>query len=331
MSLINQVLKDLEKTKKNNRSIPHDMAGLLVEGQRNPMHLTAKLGTFVVLLAIALLIWGLWDTATNSRFHHEVRAKKNQIAISPTIYHAPSAVTVPKETTSPLALSTKQAVALVHWKQFPHPQIPAPTTGYMHIAKAASTKTYFVDVAYQQALNELANGQTSTAIAHLQALVRNTPNYYPARQQLVNLLIDQKRYVEAEYWIKGAPASFTNHLHELQLQARLLLAKGQPQQALTILQQQTPALGSDPGYYLLLAETERQLGNLAVAASIYEQLLQFDPTQSNWWVGLGIVFEQAGKSSLAVEAYQRALAAGQLPIDLQLYAEDRLQRLKGFQ
>lgn len=159
--------------------------------------------------------------------------------------------------------------------------------------------------------NELAMGQAGTW----------------SRLQLAEL------YVAQGLWGDAAPLleNFdTDSLpQQRQVKALWLLGRGDSSEALALLSENPPDLVPDTqAYYATLAALLQQLGRPDEAALRYAELLEQEPAQADWWVGLALALESGGKPGNASEAYQRALALRGLHPDLQAFARERLSVLR---
>ena len=109
------------------------------------------------------------------------------------------------------------------------------------------------------------------------------------------------------------------------LKARSFLLEGSPKEALGILQSIStePLL---PEYGSLLATTYQALGQHSDALDVYWGLIQAEPRQGRWWVGVGVSLEATEATQHALLSYQKAI---QYPLDVSLhqYAQSRITAL----
>ena len=112
------------------------------------------------------------------------------------------------------------------------------------------------------------------------------------------------------------------------LYARLLVRLGRVDRALATLKRAAPQLSSDPAYHAFIAALNQRLGEHRVAASTYQDVLEYVPENGVWWMGMAISLEALDEQREAVKAYQRALQAQSLTQDLERYVGQRLLVLK---
>jgi predicted Zn-dependent protease len=180
---------------------------------------------------------------------------------------------------------------------------------------------------YQNALNLIQTNHWSAAVNLLQTILARTADNVPARTALITLLLKQKRLLEAKQVVQAGLALQPEQPAFIKLAAQILLAQGQPANALKILKTATPALNSDPSYYALMAALYQRLGYSLKAAQIYNELVSLDTNNAIWWLGLGTALETAGKNKAALEAYQNANVTGNLSPQLQSYVSARIHAL----
>lgn len=191
-------------------------------------------------------------------------------------------------------------------------QPKAPTTAtWLYRARQAwqqgelATASHVLDQALNQAPTDLRLLQTLVALQ-------------TARQQPLTALPALQRATAL------APQEVALHL----LQARLLADVGQPAAAQAVLARpQPPALERQPDFYALQAALAQQLGQSAAASALYRQLCAFDGERGDWWLGLAISQQQQGELSAARHSYRQALAWRQLPAAAAAYARQQLKVL----
>lgn len=182
--------------------------------------------------------------------------------------------------------------------------------------------------AYRSALELLQRKDYPAAEATLSHALILQPRLLAARLQLIALLQKLQRQSEAEKQLKLGLQLHPDNPDLRKNYARQLLAAGQQEQAIKILQTEPrPEIGSDLEYYALLAALQQEVGKHSAAVKNYMRLLQYRPQESLWWMGLAISLDQAGAYAKAKAAYRQALLLPGLRPDLQDYIRDRLQNL----
>ncbi|MDX2164248.1 MAG: tetratricopeptide repeat protein [Gammaproteobacteria bacterium] len=145
---------------------------------------------------------------------------------------------------------------------------------------------------YDEAVDLINQGNTQGAIGMLQMVVSQHPVYLDGRVLLANLLLQQNEAQQALTTLKGVTSQ--------------------------------PNFSGNATYYSLLAESYRQTGDFKSAIGIYHQLLQLNPSNGVWWVGLGMCFEGLGQKNAAIESYQKAVETSTLSPVLQTFVSKKI-------
>lgn len=197
------------------------------------------------------------------------------------------------------------------------------TPGAFHRAETA----HAVDpdaMAYQQALREAEEGSLGT----LAAFVASRPKRFDARQRLALAQIKAADRAGAEATLREGLALRPNDPTLSRLLGHLLMGANQVESALEILRAATPPLAKDPEFHALLAAAEQRTGAHAMAAARYKSLLQLQPTNGSWLVGLGISLAALGDARSAARLFNQALDDRSLAEPLRAYASRERLRLE---
>ena len=160
---------------------------------------------------------------------------------------------------------------------------------------------------YQVALNLIAKQQIPAAIAKLQALVKQDPNYNAARETLITLLIQTNQPDQANSLLVDGLIQNPDNMRLVKLRVQILANSDKIPAALTILQQHNPQMATDPSYYKLMAALYQKQGNYSLAVTLYRRLLNLQPKNGTLWASLGFALEAAGNKTQAQDAYRHAL------------------------
>ncbi|WP_320056412.1 hypothetical protein [Desulfuromonas thiophila] len=225
-------------------------------------------------------------------------------ATAPALAPAPTAPARPL-TAAPVACSTLA------------PRQIQPAAG----ATTTATWLYRARQAWQQ-------GELATASHVLDQALNQAPTDLRLLQTLVALQTARQQPLTALPALQRATALAPQEVALHLLQARLLADVGQPAAAQAVLARpQPPALERQPDFYALQAALAQQLGQSAAASALYRQLCAFDGERGDWWLGLAISQQQQGELSAARHSYRQALAWRQLPAAAAAYARQQLKVL----
>jgi len=178
----------------------------------------------------------------------------------------------------------------------------------------------------RQAKRLIRAGQTEQAEARLRDFITTRPAVLSG-ELLASLYLSQNRITEAKALADELLLVFPQDIAVMTAGARVSVALGEYSQAVSLLQSSQPAIIDHVDYYELLAVAAQKAKQFELSASVYGQLLNFDNSRSSWWMGLGVASDYLQDQSLAVNAYQRALALPDLAPSLRNYASQRLANL----
>jgi len=204
------------------------------------------------------------------------------------------------------------------------------------VAKASRVEKRIVELtpqeqaqkAYSAGVLQLQQGNYPGAEKQFIQALELHPALLVARVRLVTLLQELQRLDEATDLLLQGLALHPESAELRKGYARRLMVEGQLIDAVDLLQSgPRPELASDLEYYALLAALQQETGEHSAAAQNYQRLLDYQPQQALWWLGLAISMEQTGNRPEAKRAYQQALEKPGLRADLQVYANGRFQEL----
>jgi MSHA biogenesis protein MshN len=347
VSLINQVLKDLEQRHANEMAeATHNLDGLALAsptiraGARPSAWWLLLLG--LVLAVGASAAW--WWQHTRVTKPTGISPASTTVAVQrQEIAQATTTSSPTKSLSSPVTDKTLSTTA-IHSPRRDKQQVKPVTHTLPHKTERAITvkpeaddgvekqmvplrREQKAELAYQAGYDQLELHNTQRAEDQLRQALAIEPRHARARELLAGILIQQGRWVEtAELMQQGVQVLPANRTL-LKLYARTLMQLNRDQQAITLLREHAPPIAQDPDYFALLAALyQRQQQHLA-AATTYSQILKLRPDTGMWWVGLGISLEALGKQQQAQQAYTRARQTGTLQGDLARYTDNRLLAL----
>lgn len=184
-----------------------------------------------------------------------------------------------------------------------------------------------IDDEYQQAINLATQGQNNEAIKRLTMFLKKHPASIPARKSLVELLLKQNDVSNAEGVIDVGLQQEPLYPSYVQLKAQILVDKGKLKQALSLLEKAQPPLEENLDYHAFIAALYQRQNKFQLAEKLYERLVNQQPTNSIWWLGLGIARESLNKNKQALDAYTKANSTENLSPELKVYVENRIHEL----
>ncbi|MEA5444953.1 tetratricopeptide repeat protein [Gammaproteobacteria bacterium AB-CW1] len=187
--------------------------------------------------------------------------------------------------------------------------------------------------AWSGARKAIDQGRSRQAESALQRLLDIQPEHVAGREALADLLVDQGRLGEAEQLLAEAlavaalPASDQGFF--ARQRARLWLGRGDPEQAVAVLEAVWLEVCDSSDTGALLAGLYYQASEYEQAAELYENLLSRFSQRGAWWMGLGLAREALGEPTAAIAAYEAALSDDQLRAAVREYLAERIDVLTG--
>lgn len=208
-------------------------------------------------------------------------------------------------------------------KSTPGATSDAPGAGIKQVSPAQRA-----DQSYREGLALRAQGRAAEAQGLLEEALRVDPHHLGARQALLGMLVDAKRYAQAEALLQDglalniAPPALAMAL------ARLQTERGDQQAALATLERQMPQARDNADYHAFYAALLQRAERHAEAIGHYQAALRGQPNRAVWWMGLGISLQAAQRGADAAQAFSRARATPGLSPELQAFVEQRLKQLQ---
>lgn len=360
MSLINQMLRDLEsRNTTNNRSstLPYSIKATERPASKIPLLIWSVL----LIVAIGGTYWAYQYSKTLAKIPLAIfpdNIKKTPIPIAPyeEILAAPNAVsnaaqkteqkTLENTITQPISVVQQApAVQAASTAQFKSPVQPvqiAPAAQAVPeiISEPPIKNKYFVpkptpikqvntkqqaDLLYHQAEN---SAEGYAAVDKLEQALRLDPRHIKARLLLAKILYNQGQFKKTADFLDQSLTFFPDNLQLVNTRAQLFLQQKKPNDALKMLQRIDLANSSNETYLSLLAATYQQLQSFTNAAHAYQKLLGINSEKPENWLGFALAQEQLGNPKLARDAYQQALSKHTLKESVTNHIKQRLIELK---
>jgi MSHA biogenesis protein MshN len=390
MSLINQLLQDLEKRHASGVGVKKLSASVrpLPPSSRRRVHLLAAGGLLATTAAAALLFSpALMESRSSFSTDHTLPMAKPQPAVAeetPTrslavltaipsepvsaelampvfqmvdeLERLPQAASGPK----PAARSgrkreneggpkTKEASRVASAAQTERnashsdfvPQIsPAPEPPIEHVTIPDSQNITGVgkqmrepttheraEIEFRHGVTRLRAGRVSDAEAQFREALRQDASHSAARQALISLLVDAKRYADTEAVLRETLSANPRQPKHAMLLARLQLEREDVTAAVTTLESVKSYAGADPEYLAFLAAAYQRAGRHQDAVEAYRSALTLAPGNAVWLIGAGISLQALNERESAREMFRAAADSRTLTKELQAFADLRLREL----
>jgi MSHA biogenesis protein MshN len=181
---------------------------------------------------------------------------------------------------------------------------------------------------YRKAVALLNQGRLAEAEEGFQSALDLYPENHQARQGLIGLLVQGKKFADAERVLEEGVKLSPAQSGFCMALARLQADRGDNAQAIATLQSGLEYARSSADYVAFLAALLQRQGRHEEAIVYFQAALQLRPRTGVWWLGLGMSLQAANRPADAQTAYQQARAAGNLHPELAALAEQRLRQLQ---
>jgi Flp pilus assembly protein TadD len=182
-------------------------------------------------------------------------------------------------------------------------------------------------IAVQEALRLISAGNTEAAFDTLGQYIIENRNAHQSRETYAKLLMNQGRGNDAAALIDAGLDLAPNHSGFKKVKARLLMGSGNIPDAVDILISRAPDIVDDSEYHDLLASAQLSSRDFAGAVISYRGLVEYDQSQGKWWYGYAAANDQLGNTSIARQAYSRAMQFSNLSANLRRRSQERVGTL----
>jgi MSHA biogenesis protein MshN len=170
-------------------------------------------------------------------------------------------------------------------------------------------------------------GRLAEAQEKFRLALQHLPGHSGARQALFGLLLDAKRFPEAEHVVQeglriGAEPRFAVAL------ARMQVDRGDTAGAIETLQKNSYAAHGSADYTAFLAALLQRQARHGEAVEHYQAALALAPGNGLWSMGLGISLQALNRNAEARAAFRRALASSSLNAELHAFVDQQLRQLQ---
>ncbi|MBC7993217.1 MAG: tetratricopeptide repeat protein [Rhizobacter sp.] len=364
MSLINQVLRDLDKRRAVTAAAPAAVKTSLPSAAPNALQRARRWGLGFAITAMAVVAGGVAQGSINwpgrvaeleVSMPVGVAAVAEAAPVVPPVTAAPVAVTTPAvspevktETPSPgepvlvaVAAPTVRSPLINIPRSEPKARlilVPdlAASASALALPKpepridkrmASRTPQERAEAHYQRGVTAHQAGQINDSADAFMAALREDARYAPARQAQAGLLIGQSRHEEALALLhEGITLSPQQPTLALML-ARLQAERQDLSAAADTLKAASGNATNNAEYQGFYAAILQRAGRHPEAAEKFSAALRLAPANSVWWMGLGISLSASDQSAAAREAFMRAKTTGALPPEAGQYVELRLRQM----
>lgn len=156
-------------------------------------------------------------------------------------------------------------------------------------------------------------GSDSEAIEAFLQVAQIDPSYVPAHRALVQLFLNNRRYISALLHLKKLVALDPESVEVRLTMASVYLRLNQYDLSLEVLKKTQSLFPENTGVFSKLAETYYRMGKFDLAISQYRRLIEYSPDNLEAYVQLGWTFYKKGDLSMAITWTKRGLSQAKEP------------------
>jgi MSHA biogenesis protein MshN len=178
---------------------------------------------------------------------------------------------------------------------------------------------------YRKAMAAFRQGRSSEALAAFQNVLRIDSHHVAARQAMLSLLMEQRRWLEAQTLATEGLAFDAAQPGWAMILARLQVEQGQVAEAQETMARHAAYGERNPDYRAFHALILQKLQRPKEAVEHFRAAAGLRPNEGRWWYGLGLALEADQRPQEAREAFRQARDAGNLPAELAAAIDQRLR------
>ena len=199
--------------------------------------------------------------------------------------------------------------------------------GQMAITEVKLTPKQLAQKRFTLANEAERDGKLKDAISYYEQTLGFDPSMHEARKQLAALHYGQGQLAKASEVLQQGMLLFPQQLDFALLLARVQQASGQADLALVTLANIPDTHPLARQKWMAQSDLAQKLGQFSLSEQAYRQLLQQEPQQAKWWMGLAYALDSQQQFPQARQAYRTALGHRGLSAQASAFIEQRLTQL----
>ncbi|GCF89947.1 tetratricopeptide repeat protein [Shewanella sp. M-Br] len=199
--------------------------------------------------------------------------------------------------------------------------------GQMAITEVKLTPKQLAQKRFTLANEAERDGKLKDAISYYEQTLGFDPSMHEARKQLAALHYGQGQLAKASEVLQQGMLLFPQQLDFALLLARVQQASGQADLALVTLANIPDTHSLARQKWMAQSDLAQKLGQFSLSEQAYRQLLQQEPQQAKWWMGLAYALDSQQQFPQARQAYRTALGHRGLSAQASAFIEQRLTQL----
>lgn len=337
MSLLNQMLRDLEQKKNSDNPLFAQENSLYVSpnASKKSINKTQIIGVSISSIVIFFTYLALSKAKQPTMISQPLaipalKMLPQQIAKASLVSIKGTSTKVKPEPLATISVNPKPELNTKQLKSSPKkgssimvPIINPPQPAKNSIKSAPLNTRQQAESLYQQALE---SNNSEQAMHLLKQSIELAPKHISSRLLLIRLLINSGEKQNAINLLdKGLVISPQNTAF-IMARAQLYLQEKNSESALQLLNQVT-MLAKNEAYLALLAAAYQQHKSYIHSRTHYQTLVQLNANKAEYWLGLALAQDALKQKEAAYNAYQQALNLHSLNSAVTNYIQHRLQQL----
>lgn len=181
---------------------------------------------------------------------------------------------------------------------------------------------------YAKALEYVNSGQDEKAQQYLEKSLAAFPMHTQSRVELARIYLKYHRDLDAQSTLEeGLRLSETN-ADFLKMMAVIHERRGEPKVALNYLTKIPIEKQKDKNTVALMGHMYQRVGSFGKAKEQYARLMEFEPHNPLWLLGMAIALDSQGNKKSALEHYKRIQEDPSIDYKLLKYVENRVLNLE---
>ena len=203
----------------------------------------------------------------------------------------------------------------------------AQSTGQMAIREVKLSPSQLAQKQLVLAADAEKQGQLVKAMDFYAKALKLDPSLHESRKQLAALHYGQGELAQAAEVLAQGRLLYPQEFEFALLLARVQHAMGETDSALASLAQIPDSHSLARQKWLAQTDLAQKQGQYPLVEQAYRKLLQQEPQQGKWWMGLAYALDSQQQFGPASQAYRTALSYSGLSTQATAFIEQRLQQL----
>ena len=329
MSLINDMLKDLEKRRSRDLETSSSLSQNITWETRPTQKKFNWIAFLIVLVLVGLVsaIGYLLFERNRITPQSSIAEKKQVVVAKKKQVKKPTVKKKIKAAVKKPVITESSSVENEYSEAVDVEEIDSSTPVKLKKTHRPLNNKQLSEIAYKKGYEYLQQGRMRQGKEHLREALSLYLPHIKAREMLAGIYIKSGRFISAAELLSDGIKIAPDYALFAKLYARVLIEQNKPQLAISVLERGSATIDVEPDYFALLAATYQRVKNHKKAVDIYLQLVKIKPNTGVWWLGLAISLEKSGKNKEALEAYRRAQKTGNLKAGLVAFTNNRVSAL----